>query len=135
MPGFCASIALAFILGVELFYYVVVRGNLWQLGWRGGKAKWGIGLKMAGRIKSSGYHVWVKFLGEKTQKCFPAGPLFLVFLMKSLSKCPSPKNLPPLNSPENIWLCTWTQKLFFLQNAPSWMFDSVLNTPVSITVQ
>ena len=26
MPGFCASIALAFILGVELFYYVVVRG-------------------------------------------------------------------------------------------------------------
>ena len=45
-------------------------------------------------------HHWVKFsiqnveyLGEKTSKCFPAGPLFLVFLTKSLLKCSSSTNL------------------------------------------
>ena len=37
--------------------------------------------------------------------------------------------------PEKFWLCTCTQVIFFLQNAPSQMFDSVLNTAFSITAQ
>ena len=41
MSGFCASIVLAFILGVELFDYVVDGVNLREPGW-GKKAKWGI---------------------------------------------------------------------------------------------
>ena len=41
VPGFCASIALAFILGVELFDYVVDGRNLRESDW-GGKAKWEI---------------------------------------------------------------------------------------------
>ena len=30
MPGFCISIVFAFILGVELFDYLVDGGNLWE---------------------------------------------------------------------------------------------------------
>ena len=40
MPGFCASIVLAFISGVALFDYVVDRENMQEPGSRG--AKWGI---------------------------------------------------------------------------------------------
>ena len=39
-------------------------------------------------------------------------PLFLVFLKKCLSKCPSPTSPSPLPW-KNFWLCTCTQ-LFFL---------------------
>ena len=48
MPGFCASIVLAFILGVKLFDYVVVDGaNLCEPGW-GRKSNGGYGLRIGG---------------------------------------------------------------------------------------
>ena len=74
------------------------------------------------------FHHWVKFSIQnvvlrvsrrkcflKSPKYFPAMPLFLVFLTKCLSKCPSSTN------PQAViyfWLCTSTQAFFFLQNAP-----------------
>ena len=57
-------------------------------------------------------------------------------MTKCLSKCPSStKSLPSPSYPENFWLHASTQALSFLQTAPSKMFDSVLNTSVSITAQ
>lgn len=47
MPGFCARIVLAFILGIELFDHVVNVGDPVEPGC-GEKAKWGKGLKMGG---------------------------------------------------------------------------------------
>ena len=41
VSGFCGSIALAFILGVELFYYVVDGVGIAENLARGGGAKWG----------------------------------------------------------------------------------------------
>ena len=60
---------------------------------------------------------------KKTPKCFPAWPLFLVFLMKYLSKCPSSKTIPPPHSPalKNFWLCNWTQASLLLQNV--WQYS------------
>ena len=59
IPGFCASIVLDFILGVELFHYVVDGergggGDLREPGW-GRRTNRGHGLKM-GEIKLSGCH-------------------------------------------------------------------------------
>ena len=45
MPGFCASIVLAFISGVELFYYVVDGGGgggICESQTGGREGKWGI---------------------------------------------------------------------------------------------
>ena len=80
-------------------------------------------------------HLWVtfsiqnlvlRFLGEKTPKCFPEGPPSLVFLRKYLLKLPSstPSSAPIPPRPvlltlTNVWLRTCTRALFFLHNAPS----------------
>ena len=53
MPGFCASIVLAFILGVKLFDYVVVDGaNLCEPGW-GRKSNGGYDLRIGGGERES----------------------------------------------------------------------------------
>ena len=68
--------------------------------------------------------LWVKFsvqnivlrVDEKTLKCFPVGPFFLVFLSKMFIKMHQfPETSPAL---KNIWLCICIQT-FFLQNASS----------------
>ena len=58
MPGFSASIILAFISGVELFDYMVYGGNLQEPGWKGESQ---YGLEMGGESNSqdamTGYSV------------------------------------------------------------------------------
>ena len=75
-------------------------------------------------------HPWVKFSIQnivlrvsrrKNSKLFPCGPLFLVFLTKSLLKYPSSTKLflLPSLALKDLWLHTCTQVLFFLQNLSS----------------
>ena len=47
-------------------------------------------------VKFSIQNVVLRVSTRKTPKCSPTEPLFLVFLMKSLRKCPSSTNLPLL---------------------------------------
>ena len=54
MPGFCASIVLDFISGVELFDHVVDEGNLREPGW--GRKPNGDMASRWGGIKPSGRH-------------------------------------------------------------------------------
>ena len=56
-------------------------------------------------VKFSIQNVVLRISTKKTPKCFPAGPLFLVFLTKFLSNC---------LILTNFCLCTRTQVLFFL---------------------
>ena len=57
MPGFCTSIGFVFILGVELFDYVVDGGEFVTV-WMS-EPNWGYGLKME-RIKPLGCHpIWI----------------------------------------------------------------------------
>ena len=65
MAGFYGSIALAFILGVELFGYVVDGGICKRLAGEG-KPNGGYGLKKGG-IKPSGRHVKTKMVKHKLQ--------------------------------------------------------------------
>ena len=51
-------------------------------------------------VISSNQNVVLRVSRRKTPKCFPAGALFLVFLTKCLSKCPS--------STTTSRLCNWT---------------------------
>ena len=62
MPGFCASIVLAFIWGVKLFDYVVDRGNLLEPGW-GRKPNGGYGLKMGGSNPQDATNTSIQDLG------------------------------------------------------------------------
>ena len=59
-------------------------------------------------------------------------PFFLVFLRKSLSKCPSSTNQKPPSPPcpEKFWVAPQHSGIIiiFLQSASSQMFDSILNT-------
>ena len=76
--------------------------------------------------KSDFFHLWVKFSIEnvvlwvsrrKNSKMFPCGTFSVVFLMKSVSKCPYfHKSSPPL---KNFWLRACTQAIFSLPNAIS----------------
>ena len=69
-------------------------------------------------------HLWVKFSIQNvvlrvprrkiSKKCFLVGPLFLVFFMKCLSKCPSFTNLPPPVL-KSFWLHICPQALFFFE--------------------
>ena len=71
-----------------------------------------------------------EYIGKKVPKWLHVRPLF--------PECPSSTNHHPSPSPlvmKNFWLSTCTQVIFFLQNAPSYMLGSVVNTSVSITPQ
>ena len=79
-----------------------------------------------------------EYIRKKVPKWLHVRPLFPAFLTKCLTKCPSSTNHHPPPSPlvmKNFWLSTCTQVIFFLQNAPSYMLGSVVNTSVSITPQ
>ena len=70
-------------------------------------------------------------LGLKNFKTFSCEAFFPFVFDKMFIKVPCMKLHKTFHSLKNFWLHTCTQALFFLQNAPSQMFDSVLSTPLS----
>ena len=64
---------------------------------------------------------------------FPYGAYFSGVFDEIFIEVPYFHKTPPPLTLKNFWLCSCTQALFFLQNALSEMFDSVLNTFVLIT--
>ena len=72
---------------------------------------------------------------RENSRMFPSGLFYVVFLMKYLSKCLTSTASLPHPFLRNFWLHICTHLLFVLQNAPSLMFDSVLNISVLVTAQ